>query len=333
VRCLVTGAAGFIGSHLCERLLHDGHQVIGLDAFTDYYPRARKEANLASLRAHPWFTFFECDLLDADLAALLDRTQVVFHLAGQPGVRASWGKTFECYTRDNVVATQRLLEAARHHALEKFVFASSSSVYGDAETLPTSESDLPRPLSPYGVSKLAAEHLCYVYWRSFAVPAVAVRYFTVYGPRQRPDMGFHRFLFALLEDRPIEVYGDGEQTRDFTYVGDAVDGTVRAAFGDAEGEVFNLGGGSRASLNHVLKTMQFLSGRRARVFHRGAQRGDVRHTGADTSRAARYLGYQPRVALATGLRLQLDAVSAEARQVVAQEDHGSVAMMAPRFAQ
>ncbi len=314
MRCLVSGAAGFLGSHLCERLLGDGHEVLGLDVFTDYYPRAQKEANLAGICRHPRFTFLECDLLDADLASPLERTQLVFHLAGQPGVRASWGRTFECYTRDNIAATQRLLEAARHHPIKKLVFASSSSVYGDAEAFPTSESDLPRPVSPYGVSKLAAEHLCYTYWKNFGVRTVAVRYFTVYGPRQRPDMGFHRFLHALLEDREIELYGDGEQTRDFTYVSDAIDGTVRAAFSDAEGEVFNLGGGSRVSLNHVLKAMQELTGHRARVIRREAQKGDARHTSADTRRAAERLGYQPKVELRVGLRNQWAWVREQGRR-------------------
>ena len=231
----MTGAAGFIGSHLCERLLADGHEVVGIDSFSDYYERERKEQNLSAARAQPNFTLEVVDLVDADLARILDGATVVFHLAGQPGVRPSWGGHFDRYVHDNIVATQRLLESLRESQLQKLVFASSSSVYGDAEMFPTKESALPRPVSPYGMTKLAAEHLTFVYMRNFGIPATSLRYFTVYGPRQRPDMAFCRFMEALVDNEEIEIFGDGEQTREFTYVSDAVDGTVKAASADVVG--------------------------------------------------------------------------------------------------
>src|SRR3990172_3831340 len=241
--CLVTGVAGFVGSHLAERLIRDGHFVIGVDCFSDYYPRWMKENNLAQLRRDARFHFIEADLLELDLAALLrgesssirqramgdnarwdagdGHVDYVFHLAAQAGVRESWGRNFDIYVRSNILTTQRLLEAAKELPLMKLVYASSSSVYGDAEAFPTSEDVTPHPVSPYGVTKLAGEHLCLLYWRNYGVPAVGLRYFTVYGPRQRPDMAFHRFIRAILEGMEIPVYGDGEQTRDFTYVDDA----------------------------------------------------------------------------------------------------------------
>src|SRR5438552_3606881 len=212
-RVVVTGAAGFIGSHLCERLLADGHEVVGIDSFSDYYERERKEQNLGAARAQPNFTLEVVDLVDADLARILDGATVVFHLAGQPGVRPSWGGHFDRYVHDNIVATQRLLESLRESQLQKLVFASSSSVYGDAEMFPTKESALPRPVSPYGMTKLAAEHLTFVYMRNFGIPATSLRYFTVYGPRQRPDMAFCRLMEALVDNEEIEIVGDGEQTR------------------------------------------------------------------------------------------------------------------------
>jgi len=265
----VTGAAGFIGSHLAERLLAAGWEVVGVDCFTDYYPRAAKEANLEGLRGQPGFRLVEMDLNSAALGALLQGIDTVFHQAGQPGVRASWGRSFEPYLRSNILATQALLEAALHlkRPLRRFVFASSSSVYGDAPQLPVREDTLPQPISPYGVTKLAAEHLCSLYTR-LGVPAVSLRYFTVYGPRQRPDMAFHRFIRAVLEGREIEIHGDGEQTRDFTYVMDIVDANLSAAAAPAErvvGRVYNLGGGSRVTVNEVIAIVEGAAGRPAVV--------------------------------------------------------------------
>ncbi len=303
--CLVTGVAGFIGSHLAECLIAEGHQVVGVDCFTDYYPRALKEQNLENLRNQAQFRFVEADLLEMDLGGLLRGAppiEFVFHLAAQAGVRASWGRQFEVYTRNNVLVTQRLLEAAKDAPLRKFVFSSSSSVYGDAEQYPTAETLRPQPVSPYGVTKLAAEHLAHLYWKNFAVPTLSLRYFTVYGPRQRPDMAFHRFIRAIMHGETITVYGDGEQSRDFTYVRDAVEANLLAMRSEATGKVFNVGGGSRVTVNQVLGQLEEIMGRAARVEHTETQKGDVRHTAADTSQAREVLGYAPRVSLREGLQ-------------------------------
>jgi len=302
---IVTGAAGFIGSTLTDRLLEDGWDVIGIDSFEDYYPREYKERNLASARSHPAFTLIERNLLalaaDSEaFDALVGGADVVFHLAAQAGVRASWGASFSIYTDNNILATQLILESARRTGLAKLVYASSSSVYGDTDVLPMREDARCRPFSPYGVSKLAAEHLCYLYWRNFGVETVSLRFFTVYGPRQRPDMGFHKFIRAVLEERPITVYGDGEQTRDFTYVSDIVDGLVSAA-GVPGGGVYNLGGGSRVSLLSVLETLQGVMGTPIRLERVGKQAGDVRDTAAELTQARSALSYAPRVGLAEGL--------------------------------
>src|SRR2546421_10655492 len=303
-RVVVTGAAGFIGSHLCERLLGDGHEVIGIDSFSDYYERTRKEQNLQALRGERRFTLEERDLVASDLSSPLRGAKVVFHLAGQPGVRPSWGGHFDRYVQDNIVATQRLLEALREVAVERLVFASSSSVYGDAEMFPTKETALPRPVAPYGTTKLAARHLTFVYLRNFGIPATSLRYFTVYGPRQRPDMAFVRFMDALVEGHEIEIFGDGEQTREFTFVSDAVDGTVKAASADVVGQIVNLGGGSRVTINRVLGTLEDISRLEARRKFLPAALGDPRHTGASINVARERLGWEPRVALREGLAKQ-----------------------------
>ncbi len=318
-RVVVTGAAGFIGSHLCERLLALGHQVVGIDSFSDYYERARKEDNLEDFRTHPDFTFEELDLVDADLRSALHGARVVYHLAGQPGVRPSWGEQFDRYVRDNILATQRLLESLKETPIDRLVFAGSSSVYGDAEMFPTKESALPRPVSPYGVTKLAAEHLTLLYAKNFGLPAVSVRYFTVYGPRQRPDMAFARFMQALIDGDSIEVFGDGEQTREFTYVSDAVEGTIRAATADVMGQVFNLGGGSRVTVNRVLATLEDISRIKIKRKTLPAAPGDPRHTGASINLARERLGWEPRVALRDGLTKQWDWFQASrSRQGIAE---------------
>jgi len=278
--------------------------VIGIDSFSDYYERGRKEQNLETLRRDGRFTLEELDLVAADLSKPLRGAKVVFHLAGQPGVRPSWGGHFDRYVQDNIVATQRLLEALREVAVERLVFASSSSVYGDAEMFPTKETALPRPVSPYGMTKLAAEHLTFVYLRNFGIPATSLRYFTVYGPRQRPDMAFVRFMDALVEGHEIEIYGDGEQTREFTFISDAVDGTVKAASADVVGQIINLGGGSRVTINRVLATLEDISGFEARRKFLSAAPGDPRHTGASINVARERLGWEPRVALREGLAKQ-----------------------------
>ena len=305
MKALVTGVAGFIGSHLCEALVARGFEVVGVDCFTDYYDPAIKRRNVAGLRAGPRFTLLELDLSTADLSALPGGARWVFHQAAQAGVRASWGREFEGYVRHNVLATQRLLERYKGEEVERMVVASSSSVYGDAERMPTAEDDLPRPFSPYGVTKLAAEHLALLYARNFGVPAVALRYFTVYGPRQRPDMGFHRFITALLARKPITVHGDGEQTRDFTFVADAVSANLAAAGQGTPGRAYNIGGGSRVSVNHVLAELARITGVAPIVEHGPAQAGDPRDTGANIARARADLGWAPAVALADGLARQV----------------------------
>lgn len=316
---LVTGAAGFIGSHLAERLLAENYHVVGLDSFTDYYPRSIKERNLVGLLGAPHFELVEADLCTADLGALLRRSgaRVIFHNAGQAGVRPSWGSHFEDYVRRNITATQKLLEACCAPdilpRIERFVFASSSSVYGDAEQLPTSEDALPRPISPYGVTKLAAEHLCFLYARQHRLPVTALRYFSVYGPRQRPDMGFYRFINALLHGQPVRVLGDGEQTREFTYVSDVVEANLLALHAP-NGQVYNIGGGSRVTINAALELLGELMGVTPRVEYAARAAGDHRHGAADISRAQRELGYQPRVALEEGLRRQVEWHKRERRE-------------------
>jgi nucleoside-diphosphate-sugar epimerase len=301
MRCVVTGSAGFIGSHLAESLVRDGHEVVGIDCFTDYYAREIKERNLASLRDDRRFRLVEGQLQDLDLAPLLDGADQVFHLAAQAGVRASWGREFAHYTEHNVLATQRLLEAALAARTPRFVYASSSSVYGDAPSLPLREDAECRPLSPYGVTKLAAEHLARLYQRNHGLATVSLRFFTVYGPRQRPDMAFHRFLAAARDGRALTVYGDGLQTRDFTFVDDIVSATRAAALSGQPGSVYNVGGGVRVALRDVLGLIEQMTARRLRIDRDDAQKGDMRDTFADTSAAARDLGFHSTVPLAEGL--------------------------------
>jgi nucleoside-diphosphate-sugar epimerase len=301
MKALVTGSAGFIGSHLAGRLLDRGAEVTGIDCFTDYYPRPIKEANLAALTPRRGFSFVESTIQAADLARLLDGVTHVFHLAAQAGVRKSWGRDFQVYTTNNIDATQVLLEACAGQPLHRLVYASSSSVYGDAAAIPMREDAVPHPLSPYGVTKLAAEHLCHLYSANHGVPATSVRYFTVYGPRQRPDMAFNRFLNAARAGQSIAVFGDGGQTRDFTFVADAVAGTIAAGERGVPGRAYNLGGGSRVSLNEVLDIVAQVTGQSLRIERGPAQKGDVRDTYADTSLARDDLGFQPTVSLADGL--------------------------------
>ena len=301
MKALVTGVAGFIGSTLAERLVRSGADVVGIDCFTDYYPRAVKERNLGFLSTARNFRFVEQRLQDADLGTLLAGRTHVFHLAAQAGVRKSWGRDFDVYTVNNIEATQVLLEACVEKPIERLVYASSSSVYGDLVAMPMREDALPQPVSPYGVSKLAAEQLCYLYFVNFGVPTVSLRYFTVYGPRQRPDMGFHKFLKATIQGLPIAVYGDGEQTRDFTFVDDIASASIAAAERGVPGRVYNIGGGSRVSLNHVLDMIGRVAGRQPVIAREDAQKGDMRHTYADTDRARADLAFRPSTDLERGL--------------------------------
>lgn len=305
MRALVTGCAGFIGSNLTDALLADGHEVLGVDCFNDNYGREQKRRNLEHALQWDEFDFVPLDLARGDLRELVDESDVVFHLAAEPGVRASWGQRFENYERNNITATQHLLEASRHTPERPFVYAGSSSVYGQAETFPTPEDTLPRPFSPYGMTKLAAEHLCSIYHGNFGVSTVTLRYFSVYGPRQRPDMAFNRFMFAALRDETMTVFGDGGQSRDFTFVGDVVAATRAAAETPAAiGGVFNVGGGNRVDLNEVLAMIEDIAGKPLDVQRTDTERGDVRDTGADTTRARETLGFAPSTSLREGLEAE-----------------------------
>jgi UDP-glucose 4-epimerase len=310
---VVTGAAGFIGSHLCERLVADGWRVTGIDCFTDYYPRADKLANLADLAGEPAFELLERDLADEGWQSSLDHASAVFHLAAQAGVRGSFGGSFGQYATDNLVATQRVFEAAGAAGVRRVVWASSSSVYGDAETHPCREGTTPTlPRSPYGVTKRACEDLARIY-RKRGLAISGLRYFTVYGPRQRPDMAIRRICDALDAGRTFQLFGDGFQSRDFTFVTDAVDATVRAAQVDDPADVYNVGGGEEATLARVISTLEQAAGCRLDVERLPAQRGDVRRTSADVTRARQGLGWAAEVSLDDGLAAQL--VWVQTRQV------------------
>lgn len=300
---LVTGVAGFIGSHTCERLLGMDRNVIGIDSFTDYYSRDIKESNLAEFEGNRRFTFHEIDLADLTTTGaldLLDGVDTVIHLAAQPGVRGSWGHQFGTYVRNNIQVTQTLLEASKVADIAAFIYASSSSVYGDTDVLPMREDAVCRPYSPYGVTKLAGENLCHLYHRNFGVPTVSLRFFTVYGPRQRPDMAFHKFCKAIVEGSPIQVFGDGAQTRDFTFVSDIVSGIVSAESAPP-GTIANLGGGSRVTVLQTLETLFEVAGARVPVNLVDTSPGDVRDTSADLTVAKREIGYAPKVSLPQGL--------------------------------
>ncbi len=307
MKIVITGVAGFIGSHLASLALANGDDVIGIDCFTDYYPRAVKERNLEGLKSSSRFTFLEENLLEADLRSIFERVDVVYHLAAQAGVRASWGASFRIYTDLNVLGTQVLLEAARDAGVGRVVYASSSSVYGDVREFPMRETQTPHPVSPYGVTKLAAEHLAVLYTKNYRLSTVSLRYFTVYGPRQRPDMAFHIFGRAMLLGLPLPVFGDGRQTRDFTFVADAARATYQAGVATGvDGMVMNIGGGSRVSLNTVLDTLARIVGVVLDVRNTDVQKGDVHHTSADISRAREHLGYAPGVTLDEGLKQEID---------------------------
>lgn len=302
MKCLVTGAAGFIGSHLCGEILRRGGEVVGLDAFIPYYPRPLKERNLQPLREHPQFSFHELDLRTDPLEPALDGVDAVFHLAAMAGLVKSW-TSFDDYQSCNLTATRQLLEAVRHRPLKRFVYGSTSSVYGrhatGDEMLPT------RPISPYGVTKLAAENLCGAYASEFGVPVVTLRFYSVYGPGQRPDMGYHRFIDALLHDRPVTVYGDGQQVRGNTFVSDCVAATLRALEAPV-GETYNLGGGETASVWDILGKLESILGRKASVRKEPARTGDQRSTLADTGKLRRHLGWEPQVGLDEGLARQAE---------------------------
>jgi UDP-glucuronate 4-epimerase len=305
-RVLVTGCAGFLGSHLTERLVDAGEEVVGVDCFTDYYPRRRKEMNLERLRDRPRFTLRELDLATDPLDNLIEGIDTVFHLAAQPGVRGSFGESFSRYAKDNILATQRLLETSAAGSVASFVYASSSSVYGNSASHPTSEVAERAPVSPYGLTKLATEELAAVYGRNEGMWTVGLRYFTAYGPRQRPDMAFTRFLESALAGEPVKILGDGSQVRDFTFVDDVVEGTIAAARRGVPGSVYNIGGGTEVRLLDALAKIEELLGVTIEVDHLPDGRGDVRKTCSDPTQAARDLAFKPRVSLDEGLARQAE---------------------------
>ncbi|MFI5010278.1 MAG: NAD-dependent epimerase/dehydratase family protein [Solirubrobacterales bacterium] len=311
MRALVTGCAGFIGSHLTEALLDGGHSVVGIDCFNDNYGRAQKLTNLRHVREWTSFEFVPIDLSRGDLREFVEKADVVFHLAAEPGVRSSWGARYGRYVQNNILATQHILQAAREREGMRVVFASSSSVYGSASSrAPISEDSPTRPISPYGQTKLSAEQLCGLHRAEFGMDIVCLRYFTVFGPRQRPDMAFHRFLRAALREEPIEVFGDGRQTRDFTYVEDVVAATLAAALEPSiPAEALNIGGGSPTSLRAALELVQELVGRALEIRHAPREHGDVRDTAADTTLARELLGFAPRTDLRRGLSAELEWIA------------------------
>ena len=300
-KCLVTGVAGFIGSHLGERLIDIGYEVIGVDGFISYYSREIKERNLTKLMMSSRFKFIEGNLLDLDLAGIISDVDYIFHQAAQAGVRTSWGADFYIYTENNIRATQYLLESSKNKKIKKFIYASSSSVYGDCIDIPMRENSTPLPVSPYGVTKLAGEQLCYLYWKNYGIPVISLRYFTVYGPRQRPDMAFNKFIKAILKDEEIIMYGDGGQTRDFTYIDDIVIANILAMNKGQDGKVYNIGGGSKTSLNKVIDMLAKIKGKNPKVKQLEIQKGDMKDTLADITKAKNELGYEPTVKLEAGL--------------------------------
>lgn len=306
-KTIVTGVAGFIGSNLAKRLLEDGYDVTGIDSFEDYYPRWIKEKNLIGLKRHNRFKLVEDNLIELNLEYMIKDVDYVFHQAAQPGVRGSFGEFFNVYVTNNIIATQKLLEAVKGRGIKRLVYASSSSVYGNTPALPAKEDGILMPYSPYGVTKMAAEKLVKVYNDNFGVPCVSLRYFTVYGPGQRPDMAFHKFIKAILENKPIIIYGDGKQTRDFTYVSDIVNANI-LALNAPEGAVFNAGGGTRIGLLDVVNMIGKLTGMEVKIEFNSSQKGDVRDTWSDIGNAQAKLGYKPNVTLERGLLQEIEYI-------------------------
>ncbi len=309
MRAIVTGAAGFIGSHLAERLVSQGYEVIGIDCFSDYYPRWIKKNNINKLLQKDNFSLLEQNLLDLNLQEILKSGDYIFHQAAQAGVRSSWGDDFAIYSRSNILATQQLLEASKKVGVEKFIYASSSSVYGAAYSIPMCEDDKTRPVSPYGVSKLAGENLCQLYNHNFDLPTISLRYFTVFGERQRPDMAFHIFIRNIFQNKEIKIFGDGKQSRNFTYVGDVVEANLLAAESQAAGEIINVGGPSeRITLLTAIETIEEILGVKAERNYQSQVNGDVLHTEADLSKAKNLLGYEPEVSLNKGLECEIEYI-------------------------
>ena len=307
---VITGVAGFIGSTLAEKLLHDGHNVRGIDSFTNYYPPRMKEKNIENCLKHTNFSLIRQDLESSlDLSTIFKNAEYIFHLAAQPGVRASWGKEFAIYVKNNISVTQKILESLKNNTtLKKFVLASSSSVYGNQSNIMNEETSLTRPVSPYGVTKLAAENLVNLYFKNYKIPTVSLRYFTVYGPKQRPDMAFTRFFNSIIKDKKLSIFGNGEQTRDFTYVDDIVKATINAATSDSVGEILNVGGGSVFSLSQIIEFMKEITEKEFEIDFNAEQKGDVKHTSADISKAEKLINYKSNTDIKYGLTQQYEYI-------------------------
>ena len=306
---IVTGAAGFIGSHLSERLLENGFKVIGIDCFTDYYSKKIKKNNMISFQNNKNFKLIESDLMEIDLISIIKESEFLFHEAAQPGVRASWGDQFDTYVKDNILVTQKILESAKEvKTLEKIVMASSSSVYGEQEGIMIENKTIPSPISPYGVTKLASENLGLTYASNYDLPVTSLRYFTVYGPRQRPDMAFTKFIKANLSGDKISIFGDGNQTRDFTYISDIIDANLECVKSEIHGNVLNIGGGKTYSIMDVLNIIENITDKNNKLIFLTKQKGDVFRTEADIKMASKIIGYKPKISLKEGLMKQIELI-------------------------
>jgi nucleoside-diphosphate-sugar epimerase len=304
---IVTGAAGFIGSHLTERLLKDGFNVTGIDCFTDYYSKEIKQKNISNFWNNKNFKLIESDLMDIDLDTLLSKNKILFHQAAQPGVRASWGNQFQTYVKDNIQVTQKILESAKNtNNLEKIILASSSSVYGNQQGIMIEDETMVKPISPYGVTKFASESLGILYHKNFGLPVTSLRYFTVYGPRQRPDMAFFRFIMANLSNQSIELFGDGSQKRDFTFITDIVEANIKTLENDVDGGILNVGGGSVRSINEVLNLISSQTGNENKINFKDKQKGDVEKTEAGIKNIKKKLNFKPEISLEEGLPLEIE---------------------------
>ncbi len=304
----MTGVAGFIGSHLAEKLLDDKIKVIGIDSFTNYYSKRIKKNNLINCLKNKNFNFIQNDLMEVELESILKKTDYIFHHAAQPGVRSSWGTEFNTYVKNNILATQRLLEISKNvKSIKKIIIASSSSVYGNQKGI-MSEKTLTKPESPYGATKLASENLGMIYHSNYNLPVICLRYFTVYGPRQRPDMAFTKFLLAAIKNKPITVFGNGNQTRDFTFIDDIINANLLAMNSKTNGEIINIGGGHVISVNDILKIIEGTVKKKLKILYLENQKGDVRHTEASITKAGKILKYKPKTKIQKGIKFEYEYV-------------------------
>ena len=306
---LITGVAGFIGSSLAEKLLKDNFKVIGIDSFTNNYSTRIKEKNIENCLKSENFSLIREDLDTLDLSPYVEESKYFFHISAQPGVRASWGNEFMTYVKNNISVTQKILESLKNNTtLKKFIFASSSSVYGNQSGIMDENTSSTRPISPYGVTKLAGENLVNLYFKNYGIPTISLRYFTVYGPKQRPDMAFTRFFYSIIKEQKFTIFGNGEQTRDFTYVDDVINATINAATSDHVGEILNIGGGSIFSLTQITEFMKEITKKELQIDFKEEQKGDVKHTNADISKSKRLINYKSNTDIKYGLTQQYEYI-------------------------